>query len=87
MPSVVKGSGVCSPFSNASEELCVHACSRVAVRVHGVGVRKHAGGETQTTKQMCKMLLWVKSRVRAHEGSLCCSNSYSFSVSLEVIPE
>lgn len=46
-----------------------------------------AGGGTQTTERMYKMLLWVKSRVRAHEGSLCCSNSYSFSVSLEVIPE
>lgn len=44
MPSVVKGSGVCSPFSNTSEELFVCACSHMAVLVHGVGVRKHAGG-------------------------------------------
>lgn len=47
MPSVVKDSGVCNPFSNASEDLCmcVHVCSRVVVHVHRVGVRKHARGK------------------------------------------
>ena len=41
MPSGVKVSGVCRPFSNASEELCVQC---VHVCVPGVGVRKRAGG-------------------------------------------
>lgn len=86
MASVVKGSGVYNPFSNASEELCVHVCSCVVVRVHGVGGEEACQGEVQTTKQRCKILERVKAGVRAHGGSTCCSNSYSFSVGLKVFP-
>lgn len=60
--------------------MCVH----VWLCMYMEGGEEACQGEAQTTKQRCKILERVKAGVKAHGGSMCCSNSYSFSVRLKV---